>query len=422
VTHPHPETGPQEAAPSQAALLERVVQDFTARYGRRPDGVWQAPGRVNVIGEHTDYNDGFMLPIALPHAARVAAARRDDGLLRLHSAQYAASAEVGVAEVLVADLAPGTVQGWAAYPAGVVWALREAGHRVGGADLHLDSDVPTGAGLSSSAALECAVATAYNDLYRLGLTPPQLALLAQRAENAYVGVPCGILDQLASSCCAQGAALFVDARSLDTRQVPLDLAAHGLVLLVIDTQVKHAHADGAYAERRRGCERSAELLGVAALRDVPSTGLDAALARLPEGELRALTRHVVTEDARVQQVVALLDAPHAPDAPDVPHAGDAPGERLRRIGPILTAGHASMRDDFAISCIETDLAVDTALGAGALGARMTGGGFGGSIIALAERDDADRITAAVADAFADQGWAAPRAFTAVPGPGARRLR
>ncbi|MFC1413797.1 galactokinase [Streptacidiphilus sp. N1-12] len=380
---------------------EAVRKGFNALYGADPEGVWQAPGRVNVIGEHTDYNDGFMLPIALPHAARVAAARREDGVLRLYSGQYP---DAGVTELRLDDLAPRTVDGWAAYPAAVVWALREAGHRVGAADLYLDSDVPTGAGLSSSAALECAVATAYNDLYELGLTPPQLARLCQRAENEFVGVPCGILDQLASACCAEGHALFVDARSLDTRQVPFDLAAHGLVLLVIDTQVKHAHADGAYAERRRGCERAAELLGVRALRDVPEAGLDEALARLPEGGLRSLTRHIVTEDARVERVMALLDA------------GD-----LRGIGPILTEGHASMRDDFAISCAETDLAVDTAVAAGALGARMTGGGFGGSIIALADTADADGITAAVTAAFAARGWTEPRAFTAVPGPGARRL-
>ncbi|MFC1415175.1 galactokinase [Streptacidiphilus cavernicola] len=380
---------------------EAVRKGFAALYGTDPEGVWQAPGRVNVIGEHTDYNDGFMLPIALPHAARVAASRRGDGILRLHSGQ---SPDGGVTELRVDDLAPGTVDGWAAYPAGVVWALRRAGHQVGGADLHLDSDVPTGAGLSSSAALECAVATAYNDLHALGLTPAQLAGLCQGAENDFVGVPCGILDQLASSCCAEGQALFVDARSLATRQVPFDLAGHGLVLLVIDTQVKHAHADGAYAERRKGCERAAALLGVPALRDVPYDGLDRALARLPEGELRSLTRHIVTEDARVERVMARLDV-----------------DDLRGIGPILTEGHASMRDDFAISCAETDLAVETAVAAGALGARMTGGGFGGSIIALADAADAGTVAAAVAVAFADRGWTEPRAFTAVPGPGARRL-
>ena len=379
--------------------LEAVSKGFTTLYGTDPDGVWQSPGRVNLIGEHTDYNDGFVLPLALPHAARVAVSRRDDGILRLHS-----SWADQVAEVVVADLAPGSVQGWAAYPAAVVWALREAGHAVAGGDVHLDSDVPVGAGLSSSAALECAVALAWNDLYGLGLTHQQIALLAQRAENDFVGVPCGVMDQMASSCCVEGAALFLDTRDLSSRQVPLDLAAEGLVLLVIDTQVKHDLADGAYAERRAGCERAAGLLGLPALRDLPLSGLDAALAQLPEPGLRALTRHVVTENARVEEVVALLDA-----------------GRTRQIGPVLTAGHASLRDDFAVSCAETDLVVATANAAGALGARMTGGGFGGSVIVLAEQADADRIAAEVADAFVEQGWQRPRSFAAVPSAGARRL-
>ena len=380
---------------------EVVREGFAALYGTEPEGVWQAPGRVNVIGEHTDYNEGFMLPIALAHAARVAVSRRGDGRLRLYSAQYP---DGGVVELRLGELAPGSLDGWAAYPAAVVWALRRAGYGVGGADLYLDSDVPTGAGLSSSAALECAVATAYNDLYGLGLAPSRLAGLCQGAENDFVGVPCGILDQLASCCCAQGHALFVDARSLGIRQVPFDLAGQGLVLLVVDTRVKHAHADGAYAERREGCERAAALLGVRALRDVPYGGLEQALGRLPRGELRALTRHIVTEDARVERVTGLLEA------------GD-----LRGMGPVLTEGHASMRDDFAISCAETDLAVAAAVGAGAWGARMTGGGFGGSVIALADAADARAVTTAVAEAFAVRGWTAPRAFTAVPGPGARRL-
>ena len=380
-------------------LHRAVAEGFRARYGAEPEGVWQAPGRVNLIGEHTDYNDGFVLPLALPHATRVAAARRDDGRLRLHSAQAAA-----VAEVELAGLVPGAVSGWAVYPAAVVWALREAGFEVGGADLYVDSDVPVGAGLSSSAALECAVGLACSDLYGLGLEPSRIALLAQRAENDFAGVPCGVMDQMASSCCAPGAALFLDTRDLSSRQVPLDLAGAGLVLLVVDTQVKHELADGAYAERRAGCERSAALLGLAALRDLPLAGLESALERLPEGELRSLTRHVVTEDARVERVVALLDA------------GD-----LRGIGPLLTEGHASLRDDFAVSCVETDLAVATATAAGALGARMTGGGFGGSVVVLAERAEAERIAGAVAEAFVAAGWKPPRSFTAVPSAGARRL-
>ncbi|WP_407675990.1 galactokinase [Peterkaempfera bronchialis] len=380
------------------------AEGFAAVYGAEPEGVWAAPGRVNLIGEHTDYNDGFVLPVALPQAARAAVRRRTDGVLRLHSAQ--GDGPVAVVELAVEALAPGGVEGWAKYPAGVVWALRDAGHVVGGADVHIDSDVPTGAGLSSSAALECVVAAAYNDLYGLGLSAVQLALIAQRAENAFVGVPCGIMDQMASTCCLAGGALFLDTRDLSQRQVPLDLGAAGLRLLVLDTRVKHDLADGAYAERRAGCERAAGLLGVRALRDVAYEGLGAALERLPEGELelRALVRHVVTEDARVEQVIGLLDA------------GD-----LRGVGPVLTAGHASLRDDFRVSCAETDLAVEAAVAAGALGARMTGGGFGGSVVALVAEGDVERVAGVVAAAFGAAGYGAPRAFTAVPSEGARRV-
>lgn len=372
--------------------------DFQSVHGAAPTGVWAAPGRVNLIGEHTDYNDGFVLPVALPHTARAAARRREDGRLRLHSAQLGAAPEFEVSQ-----LADDRTPGWARYPAGVVWALREAGHEVGGADFLLDSDVPTGAGLSSSAALECVVAAAYNDLYELKLTAPELALIAQRAENAFVGVPCGVMDQMASMCCAEGGALFLDTRDLSYRHVPLDLAGQGLRLLVVDTRVKHDLADGAYAELRAGCERAAGLLGLPALRDLRYEGLAPALERLP-AELRPLVRHVVTEDVRVEQAVALLDA------------GDLAG-----LGPVLTAGHASLRDDFRVSCPETDLAAAAAVEAGALGARMTGGGFGGSVLALVEADALDRVAAAVTAAFAGAGYAEPRTFAATPAAGARRI-
>ncbi|PBC78125.1 galactokinase [Streptomyces sp. TLI_235] len=367
--------------------------------GAAPAGVWAAPGRVNLIGEHTDYNDGFVLPVALPQAARAAVRLRTDGLLRLHSEQTGG----GTVELRVADLVPGSVDGWAKYPAAVVWTLRAAGYRVGGADIDIDSDVPTGAGLSSSAAVECVVAAAYNDLHGLGLDRPALARLAQRAENEFVGVPCGIMDQMASVCCTEGNALLLDTRDLAQRQVPLDLAGAGLRLLVVDTRVKHDLADGAYAELRAGCERAAALLGLPALRDLDPAGLDAALDRLPT-ELRPLVRHVVTENARVQQAIAHLDL------------GD-----LAALGPILTAGHASLRDDYRVSCPETDLAVETAVAAGALGARMTGGGFGGSVIALTAADTLDTVAAAVTSAFTDAGYAAPRTFTAIPAPGAHRI-
>ncbi|MFG2128568.1 galactokinase [Streptomyces sp. NPDC048751] len=380
---------------------EQVRDGFVELYGAEPEGVWSAPGRVNLIGEHTDYNDGFVMPFALPHTAIAAVSRREDGVLRLHSSDV----QGGVVELRLDDLAPEADKNWTAYPAGVVWALREAGHPVTGADVHLASTVPSGAGLSSSAALEVVIALALNDLYDLGLQRWQLARLCQRAENVYVGAPTGIMDQTASACCEAGHALFLDTRDLSQQQIPFDLAAEGMRLLVVDTQVKHAHSGGEYGKRRAGCEKGAALLGVNALRDVPYADLDAALARLgDEEEVRRLVRHVVTEDERVERVVSLLRS----------------GE-TRAIGPVLTEGHASLRDDFRISCPELDLVVDTALTTGALGARMTGGGFGGSAIVLAEAADVDTITKAVEEAFATAGFTAPRVFEAVPSAGARRV-
>ncbi|MFR9790750.1 galactokinase [Streptomyces sp. MB22_4] len=380
---------------------QQVAERFTELYGARPEGVWAAPGRVNLIGEHTDYNDGFVMPFALPHQAVAAVSRRDDGLLRLHSADM----EGGVVELRLDALAPGTDSAWTAYPAGVVWALREAGHAITGADVHLASTVPTGAGLSSSAALEVVIALAFDDLYDLGLARWQLARLCQRAENVYVGAPTGIMDQTASACCAPGHALFLDTRDLSQQQIPFDLAAEGLRLLVVDTQVKHAHSGGEYGKRRAGCEKGAALLGVDALRDIAYADLDAALARLgDEEEIRRLVRHVVTEDERVERTVALL------------RAGDP-----RAIGPILTEGHASLRDDFRISCPELDLVVDTALAHGALGSRMTGGGFGGSALILTESSEVPPLTKALEEAFTAAAFTAPRVFEAVPSAGARRL-
>ncbi|MDN3023142.1 galactokinase [Streptomyces sp. S.PB5] len=380
---------------------QQVRDRFVELYGTEPEGVWAAPGRVNLIGEHTDYNDGFVMPFALPYTAVAAVSRRDDGILRLHSADV----EGGVVELRLDALAPESDRNWTAYPAGVVWALCEAGHAVTGADIHLASTVPAGAGLSSSAALEVVVALAVNDLFELGLPRRQLARLCQRAENVYVGAPTGIMDQTASACCEDGHALFLDTRDLSQKQIPFDLAAEGMRLLVVDTQVKHSHSEGEYGKRRAGCEKGAALLGVDALRDVPYAELDEALARLGDDEeVVRLVRHVVTEDERVERVVSLLES------------GDT-----RAIGPVLVEGHASLRDDFRISCPELDLVVDTALAAGALGARMTGGGFGGSAIVLADVTDVETITKAVEEAFAAAGFTAPRVFEAVPSPGARRL-
>jgi galactokinase len=369
-------------------------------FGAAPDGRWAAPGRVNLIGEHTDYNEGFVLPLALPHTARATVTRRADRTLRLYSHDIKGD----VVEVSLDVLAPGAVKGWAAYPAGVAWALAGAGHEVGGADITFDSDVPTGAGLSSSAALEVVTGLALSELNGLGLSLDEIARLSQRAENDFVGMPCGILDQMASASCAAGHVLYLDTRDLARRQVPFDMAAVGLRLLVVDTQVKHAHADGAYAKRRAECEAGAAVLGVPFLRDVPFDGLADALGRVPDETVRRRVKHIVTENRRVERVIELLDA-----------------GRPTEIGPVLTRGHASLRDDFEVSCPELDLVVASANAAGALGARMTGGGFGGSAIVLVTEDEAAAVGAAVLAAFEAGGLRAPRVFEATPSAGARRL-
>jgi galactokinase len=352
-----------------------------------------------VIGEHTDYNDGFVLPVALPHTTRAAVARRSDGRVAFASLQGEGEGEV--VELGVDELAPGTPDGWAGYPAGVVDGLKD--RLAGGVSVLLDSDVPVGAGLSSSAALTCSVALALRDLVAPELSREDLVELARRSENEFVGAPTGILDQSASLLCTTGNALFLDTRDRRTEQVPLDLPAAGLEMLVVDTGTPHTHADGGYGDRRRECEQAARRLEVPALRDVADVAGLAPLA--DDGVLLRRARHIVTENDRVLQVVELLR-----------RGGDP-----REIGPVLTAGHTSLRDDFEISTAELDACVDAAVAAGAHGARMVGGGFGGSAIVLVDADRLDAVTAAVVDRFAAEGYAAPRTFVAVPSAGARRL-
>lgn len=376
-------------------LTKQAIDAFTALTGSTPAGVWAAPGRINLIGEHTDYNDGFVLPFALPQAAYVAAAPRADGRWRFRSVDLDETVELGEAELL-----PGT-PGWHSYLAGVVWALRRAGHTVGGADLVLTSDVPLGAGLSSSAAIECAALAALAELNSLDIDPMDRAKLARVAENAYVGAPTGLLDQAASTLCVADHALFLDCRTLDTRQVPLAVTAAGLEILVVDTRTRHSHVDGEYASRRASCEEACRILGIPALRDV--TDLAAALDVLPEAVGRRV-RHVVTEDERVLAAVEALSA------------GDH-----AELGRLMTASHASMRDDYEITETSVDLAVETACAAGALGARMTGGGFGGCVLALVRADQVEAVTAAVRAAFARAGVAEPVTFLGRPSAGARRL-
>ncbi|MFF4099454.1 galactokinase [Streptomyces sp. NPDC001903] len=384
--------------------MSTAADGFHRLYGAAPEGVWAAPGRVNLIGEHTDYNDGFALPFALPHRTEAAAARRPDRMLRLHSAGFPTGVVTLPLDALDPARPPEGPESWAAYPAGAAWALLDAGLPIGGADLYIRSDVPTGAGLSSSAALEVATALALTDLYGIPLTRPELAALARRAENAYVGVPCGVMDQTASACATEGHALHLDTRSLEQRHIPFDCAAAGMRLLVIDTRVKHALGDGAYAERLASCHGAAAALGLPALRDLPYEDLEPALARLGDPVRRRRVRHVVTENERVVRVVELLRA-----------------GRLRETGPLLTEGHASLREDYEVSCPELDLAVATANAAGAYGARMTGGGFGGSALALIDADAEADVTRAVTEAFGAAGFTPPRVRAAAPAAGAGRI-
>lgn len=356
---------------------------------------WRAPGRVNLIGEHTDYNNGFALPFAIGLGCDATVARRDDSIVAITSAQRKDAVRIPLDE-----LAPG-VGDWAAYAAGVVWTLREQGVDVTGVDIALDADVPSGSGLSSSAALVCSVTCALDELFGAGLDAAQRLAVSRRAENDYVGAPTGGMDQLVSLRAQAEHALFCDMRTLEVDQVQFDVAAEGLAVLVLDSGAEHRHADGEYRQRREGCERAAQLLGVDALRDVALADLDDALGRLPDDELRRYVRHVVTEDERVLQTVELLRA-----------------GRIRDIGPVLSESHASMRDDYRITIPELDVAADTLTAAGAYGARMTGGGFGGCVIALLDEDAVDPAVAAVVEAYAQHGFRAPTPMTLRPERGA----
>ena len=382
-----------------------LADRFEAAFGAAPHGIWAAPGRVNLIGEHTDYNEGFVLPFAIDKRARTAVRLRSDSVRKDSTVRLLSTfGDQGVIEADAAALVPGTVTGWAKYPLGVVWALQEHGIEIPGFDLLLDSDVPLGAGLSSSHAIECAVVTALNELTGAGLSTDEMVRLTQRAENAFVGAPTGIMDQSASLRGVSGHVVFLDCRDQSAELVPFQAQEDGLVLLVIDTKVSHSHADGGYASRRASCELGAEVLGVTALRDVAVADLEEASGLLDPVTFRRV-RHIVTENDRVLQAVDTLR-----------RQGPA------HIGSLLDASHVSMREDFEISCPELDLAVDTARNHGAIGARMTGGGFGGSAIALTPVQDEQQVRDAVVRAFAEAGFRAPDIFTVTPATGAERVR
>jgi galactokinase len=382
-----------------------LADAFAAATGRWPDGLWRAPGRVNVIGEHTDYNNGFVLPIATREGVTVAAAaapHRDDRTLTAASRQRPGE----TVRIDLDRLRPGQIDGWAAYVAGVAWALQATGCALAGGELLIDGDLPAGAGLSSSAALECGVALALDALAGLGLSAVELARIARRAENDFVGVACGAMDQMASMTAVAGQAIFLDTKSLEAEPVPFSPAGAGMTLLVINTNAPHALVEGEYGERRGACERAARLIGVPSLRDISEHDLGRALGRLGDALLVRRVRHVVTENARVLATVNHL-------------RGSTEG--VAAIGPLLTASHESLRDDYNVSSAHLDAAVEAALAAGALGARLTGAGFGGCAIALAPAGSVHDIVASVNAAFCGRGFAAPRCFPAEASAGAHRI-
>jgi galactokinase len=376
---------------------QSAADHFKNEFGYEPDGVWSAPGRVNLIGEHTDYNEGFVLPLAIDRRTYAAVGARSDQVARI------ASAFTGeVVEFEISQIQRDKVSGWSAYPLGVAWSIIQAGATPQGFDLYVDSNVPVGAGLSSSAAIECSVALALNDLWGSGISRDALAKVGQRAENEIVGAPTGIMDQTASFFGQVDHAVFLDCRTLEAKPTPLALRENGLELLVIDTRVAHRLTDGGYAARRQSCEEAAQLLGVSSLRDLTAVLLDVSKHLLADVVYKR-ARHVVTENERVTQTVELLSA-----------------SGPKSIGQLMVESHASMRDDFQISISELDVAVETAMAEGAIGARMTGGGFGGAAIALIESAKVSNLTASVLDKFREQGFEKPEIFKVTADEGAKR--
>lgn len=371
---------------------------FKELFGHAATGVWSAPGRVNLIGEHTDYNNGFVFPFAINRRTFAAVALRTDGVARV-----ASSFSHQVIEISIDEISAQTVSDWSAYPLGVAWALIQLGAASPqGFDCYIESDVPVGAGLSSSAAIECAVAVALNELWDAGLDRRTLARVGQLAENEIVGAPTGIMDQSASLLGELDHGVFLDCQDLSAQVVDLGFAREGLELLIIDTRVAHRHADGGYASRRAACEAGAAAMGVSSLRGMTVADLPRAQELLDDLTFRRV-RHVVTENDRVQLAVATLQA-----------------KGPRAIGDLLYASHVSMRDDFEISIDELDAAVETSMRHGAIGARMTGGGFGGAAIALVPIEKISEVTLAVTAEFDALGFTKPDIFVVSAAPGAHR--
>ena len=372
--------------------MSSISHEFHTLFGHLPEVTSEAPGRVNLIGEHIDYSEGFVLPFAIANRTHAAISRSRDGLVRISSHQR----RNNIFSISISDVKPGSKGDWEKYVLGVIWSLGVTE----GLNILVDGNVPAGAGLSSSAALECAVAVGLNALLGLGLSDKELARATQRAENEYVGMPCGIMDQSVSIMGQAGSALLLDCRDLSTESIPFNVADAGLELLIIDTQAHHALVDGGYAERRASCESAAAKLGVNSMRDLTMEQLLAGKDKLSEVEfIRA--RHAVTEISRVLATVEALKS----------------GE-FKEVGTLINQSHNSLRDDYAVSCPELDVAVEAARSAGALGSRMVGGGFGGSAIALLRVEDLDTARTAIAEAFTEKGFKKPRFFTSLPSAGA----
>ncbi|MDF7640358.1 galactokinase [Bifidobacterium sp. ESL0784] len=401
-----------------------VAELFVDTFNEAPAGVWSAPGRVNLIGEHTDYNAGLCLPIALPHRTFIAVAPKESGVVRVVSS-------FGGHKPVTVDLdglKARDVDGWAAYPIGVAWALREAGFdAVKGFDAAFVSCVPVGGGLSSSAAMTCSTALALDDIYKLGFGGSDegrvtLIQAAIKAENDMAGASTGGLDQNASMRCTPNHALLLDCRpELDAlhsvSQQPFDLDSLGLELLVVDTQANHQLNDGQYEARRSMCGEAAKVLGVENLRvvadsifesagdnsDARQAALQDVLGKLPDETMKKRVRHVITEIWRVPEFVKAFGS------------GD-----IKEAGRLFNVSHDSLAADYEVTVPELDVAVDVARKHGAYGARMTGGGFGGSIIALVDKGQGRPVAQAVADEFAHRGFHAPRALAAVASDSARK--
>jgi galactokinase len=372
--------------------MSALEETFKELYGRPAEVLAEAPGRVNLIGEHIDYSEGFVLPFAIADRTFALIAKNGDGKVRIASQQR----KNRIFTIEISDVKPGSAGDWEKYVLGVLWTLGITT----GVDILVDGHVPSGAGLSSSAALECSVAVGLNSLFNLGKSLEDLARATQKAENDYVGMPCGIMDQSVSLMGREGMALLLDCRDLTTESVPFDVASAGLELLIIDTQAHHALVDGGYAERRASCESVAAKLAIPSMRHLSMDILNSRKSEVSESEyIRA--RHAVTEIQRVKDAVAALRA-----------------SDFATLGRLINESHFSLRDDYTVSCPELDVAVDASLEAGALGSRMVGGGFGGSAIALIKADQIESVKDAIKRAYADKGFKAPRFFTSLPSAGA----